>query len=152
MPIHQKPQERRMSRNCIHWSFILLLQLLMCKIKHLKKTWCLVVYGFFKNKVVIGYEEGRKYHLFKCAAKCCKGKGGVQHYQDSQDCMAMSNLKIHSMKCFGADAVDATFKKSPVTIPGASIFASFAQLGQWAVSFLHWAHTSDETRFVSLSL
>jgi len=110
-----------MSRNCIHQSFILL-QLLMCKIECLKETWHLAVYGFFKNKVVIGYKEGRKYHLFKCAAKCCKGKGGVRCYQDSQDCMAMSNFKMHAIKCFGADAVDATFKKGPVTIPNQAVF------------------------------
>jgi len=119
-----------MSRNCVCWSFILLLQLLMCKIECLKKTWHLAVYSFFKNKVVIGYEEGRKYHLFKCADKHCKGKRGIQCYQDLQDCVATSNLKMHAIKYFGADAMDAAFKKGPVTIPGASIFASFAQLGQ----------------------
>ena len=124
----------------------------MCKIECLKKTWHLAVYSFFKNKVVIGYEEGRKYHLFKCAAKHCKGKGGIWCYQDLQDCVATSNLKMHAIKYFDADAVDAAFKMGPVTIPGASIFASFAQLGQWAVSFSHQAHTSDETRFVSLLL
>jgi hypothetical protein len=141
-----------MSRNCVCQSFILLSQLFMRKIERLKKTWRSAVYGFFKNKVVIGYEDGRKYHFFECAAIRCKGKGGVRRYQDSQDRAATLNLKTHAIKCFGADAVDAAFKKGPVTTPGASIFASFAQLGQRAVSFSHRAHTSDETRFVSLSL
>lgn len=150
MEMRQRLQERRMSRNCVRWPFILLSRLLLiCIVERLKKTWRSPVYGFFKNKVDIGYEEGRKYHFFKCATKRCKGKGGVRRYQDSQDRAATSNLKTHAIRCFGADAVDAAFKKGPSTTPGASIFASFARLGQRVVSFSHRAHTSDETRFVS---
>jgi hypothetical protein len=100
---------------------------------------------------MIGTEGSRKFHFFKCAAGRCKVKGGgVRRYQDSKDRAATSNLKSHATKCFGADAVDAAFKKT-TSGPGArdgSIFASFARLGQSSVTISHRAHTTDESRFV----
>ncbi|KAI0291919.1 hypothetical protein B0F90DRAFT_1604841, partial [Multifurca ochricompacta] len=81
-------------------------------------------------------------------AKHCKSKGGgVHHFQDSQDHAATSNLKAHAIKCFGADAVDAAFKKASSGAQDGSIFASFAQLGQASQSISHCAHTTYETRF-----
>ena len=49
--------------------------------------WRSSVYGFFKAKVSIGYDEGQKFHFFKCASKNCKGKGhkGVRRYLDLKD-------------------------------------------------------------------
>ena len=38
-----------------------------------------------------------------------KGIHGVQHFQDSKDQAATSNLKSHAVKCFGQDTVDAAF-------------------------------------------
>lgn len=114
------------------------------------KTWRSPVYGFFKSDVNIGIEGSRTFHFFKCAAKRCKGNGGVRRYQDSQDRAATSNLKAHAIRCFGADAVDAAFKKT-TSDPGArdgSIFAAFARLGQASLSISHRAHTTDEMRFV----
>jgi hypothetical protein len=93
----------------------------------LQKTWRSPVYGFFKSDIKIDTDNGRKFHFFKCAAKRCKVKGGgVRRYQDSQDRAGTSNLKTHAVKCFGADAVDAAFKKIPSIAPDGSIFASFA--------------------------
>jgi hypothetical protein len=112
------------------------------------KTWRSPVYGFFKSDVTIGNEGSRTFHFFKCAAKHCKGPGGVRRYQDSQDCAATSNLKAHAIKCFGADAVDAAFKKTTSGARDGSIFASFARLGQASLSISHRAHTTDEMRFV----
>jgi hypothetical protein len=113
----------------------------------LRANWRSAVYGFFKPKILIGYDNGRKYHFFQCAAKRCKGKvRGVHRYQDSQDRAATSNLKAHATKCFGSDAVDAAFNQIPSTAPSKSIFATFARLGQKVVSFSHRAHTSDESR------
>ncbi|KAH8977950.1 hypothetical protein EDB86DRAFT_2816556, partial [Lactarius hatsudake] len=115
--------------------------------EQLRLTWCSLAYGFFKTKVEIGYDNGHKFHLFKCAAKRCKSKAaGVCRYQGSQDHATMLNLKSHATKCFGANAVVATFKKTPSTDRRKSIFATFAHLGQQAVSFSHCAHTIDETR------
>ena len=74
--------------------------------------WRSSIYGFFKAKVSIGYDEGQKFHFFKCAFKNCKGKGhkGVWHYLDSKDRAAMSNLKSHALRCFGQDLVESAFE------------------------------------------
>ena len=44
-------------------------------VEHLQVSWHSSVYGFFEAKVSIGYNEGQKFHFFKCASKNCKGKG-----------------------------------------------------------------------------
>ncbi|KAF8232978.1 hypothetical protein L208DRAFT_1269165, partial [Tricholoma matsutake] len=109
-------------------------------IARLHAIWHSAVYGFFKPKILIDYDNGHKYFLSMCS------KIGVHHYQDSQDQATTSNLKVHAMKCFGADGVNAIFNQSPSTAPSRSIFATFAHLGQKVVSFSHCAHTSDELR------
>ncbi|KAF8236002.1 hypothetical protein L208DRAFT_1147827, partial [Tricholoma matsutake] len=64
------------------------------------------VYSFFKSDIKIDTDNGQKFHFFKCATKRCQAKGGgVCHYQDLQDHVGTSNLKTHTIKCFGADAV-----------------------------------------------
>ncbi|KAH9957491.1 hypothetical protein BC827DRAFT_1137886 [Russula dissimulans] len=141
-----------MSKNWVCQVVFHLSNFLTSTVDCLWKMWHSPVYGFFKVKVEIKYEDNCKYHYFKCAARHCKGKGGVCRYQDSQDHAAMSNLKTHAVRCFGTDAVDAAFKKGPSTTPGTSIFGAFAQLGHQPVSFSHRAHTIDETRVASFPL
>ncbi|KAG6824765.1 hypothetical protein H0H92_005884, partial [Tricholoma furcatifolium] len=98
------------------------------ELARLQATWCSPVYNFFKPKVDVVYEGKCKAHVFYCAAKRCKGKDSVHHYQDSQDRAATSNLKTHTIKCFGQDVVQATFDKDDSTISqDSSIFAAFAQ-------------------------
>jgi hypothetical protein len=120
--------------------------------ERLQKNWRSAVYGFFEAKVVIGYDEGRKYHFFKCAAKKCKSKGhkGVRRYQDSKDRAATSNLKSHAIKCFGQDAVDAGFETTGAGQRDGSIFVAFARQGQNPVKVSHRAHTTEETRQVGI--
>lgn len=120
----------------------------MGRSERLQKTWRSAVYGFFKSTVDIGYEDGRKFHQFRCAAPKCKGNGKVRRYQDSKDRAATSNLKSHAVKCFGQDAVDAAFNKTEPPSQDRSIFAAFSRPGQQPVSVSHRAHTRDETRYV----
>jgi hypothetical protein len=115
----------------------------------LKKTWCSPIYGFFKASIDIGYNNGCKYHYFKCVTKKCKTNGGVQHYQDSKDHAATSNLKTHALKCFRVDAVTAACKKKDAVGCDGSIFASFAHFRQQPIKFTHCIHTTDETQSVS---
>ena len=116
-------------------------------VERLQANWRSAIYGFFQANVSVGYDEGRKYHFFKCASRNCKGKGqkGVRRYQDSKDRAATSNLKSHAVKCFGQDAVDAAFEKTQSGRDG-SIFAAFARQGQQPVKISHRAHTTEETR------
>ncbi|KAH9045980.1 hypothetical protein EDB84DRAFT_1265619, partial [Lactarius hengduanensis] len=114
--------------------------------EQLQSTWRSAVYGFFKTKVHIGYDQGRKFHFFRCAAQRCKGSGGVRRYQDSKDRSATSNLKSHAIKCFGNDAVAAAFSGGDSATQDGSIFAAFARQGQEPVTVSHRAHLSEETR------
>jgi hypothetical protein len=117
--------------------------------ERLSKGWRSAVYGFFKPDVKIGYDGGRKYHFFHCAAQKCQGmKGvhGVRRFQDSKDRAATSNLKYHAIKCFGKDAVDAAFNDTQPKARDASIFAVFARQGQRPVKVSHRAHTKAESR------
>jgi len=123
----------------------------VCVSERLQKTWRSPVYGFFKTDIKIDSDNGRPYHFFKCAAKRCKVKGGgIRCYQDSKDRGGTSNLKTHAIKCFGAHAVEAAFKKTSSDTRDGSIFASFARLGQGAVTVSHRAHSIDETRHIFL--
>jgi len=117
-------------------------------VEHLQVNWHSAVYGFFQAKVSVGYDEGRKYHFFKCASRRCKGKGqkGVRRYLDSKDRAATSNLKSHAVRCFSQDAVDAAFEKRQPGARDGSIFAAFASQGQQPVKISHRAHTIEESR------
>ena len=117
--------------------------------ERLKKGWRSAVYGFFKSDVKVGYDGQRKLHYFLCAAKKCKGKGGVRRFQDSKDHAATSNLRSHAIKCFGQDAVDSAFSNTQSRGRDTSIFAAFARQGQRPVKVSHHAHTKAESRWVS---
>ena len=114
----------------------------------LQVSWRSSIYGFFEAKVSIGYDEGRKFHFFKCAAKNCRERGhkGVQCYLDLKDCTAMSNLKSHALRCFCQDLVKSTFKNKQSEGQDGSIFAAFAHQGQKPIKILHRAHTAEEVR------
>ena len=113
---------------------------------HLKTTWRSSVYGFFKSDVEIGHEKDCKFHLFRCAAKKCKGSGVVRRYLDSKDRAGTSNLRAHAIKCFGLDVVDAVANKTKTGPRDGSIFAAFARPGQQPVMISHRPLTSEETR------
>jgi hypothetical protein len=117
-------------------------------VERLQVGWRSPIYGFFQAKVTVGYDEGRKYHFFRCASKNCKGKGhkGVRRYQDSKDRAATSNLKTHALRCFGQDPVDAAFNNKQLVERDGSIFTAFAHQGQQPVKVSHRAHTAEELR------
>ena len=115
-------------------------------LEHLKKTWNSSIYGFFKAKVEVKYENEQKFHVFQCTAKKCKGNGVVQQYLNSTDHTATSNLKMHAIKCFGADAVDSAANKTKSSGRDGSIFALFARPGQQLVTMSHRALTNEETQ------
>lgn len=95
----------------------------------LRVGWTVPIYSFFKDKVSIHYERGRKYHFFHCAHAHCKSKAkGVRRYLDTGDRASTSNLRSHAIHCFGLDAVRAADKgKGRSDAPDGSIHAAFAK-------------------------
>ena len=114
----------------------------------LQGGWRSPVYTFFQAEVSVGYDEGRKYHFFKCASGKCKGKGqkGVHRYLDSKDRDATSNLKSHAVRCFSQDLVESAFEKTQPGGRDGLIFAAFARQGQQPIKISHCAHTTEESR------
>lgn len=78
--------------------------------------------------------------------------GLVRRYLDSKDCAAMSNLKTHAIKCFGANVIEAAANKTQSSTRDGSIFAVFARQGQQPVTTSHRALTNEETQYVSFLL
>jgi hypothetical protein len=111
----------------------------------LKKGWHLAVYGFFKADVKVGYKGKHKYHYFTYAANKCKGKGGVQCFQDSKDYAAMSNLHSHAVKYFGQGTINSAFNDTQPKAQDTSIFAAFAQQGQRPIKVSHHIHTKAKS-------
>ena len=116
----------------------------------LQGGWRSPMYAFFQAEVSVGYDEGCKYHFFKCASRKCKGKGqkGVRHYLDSKDRAATSNLKSHAVRCFGQDLVESAFEKTQPRGRDGSIFTVFTRQGQQPIKISHRAHTTEGSRWV----
>ena len=113
-----------------------------------KRTWRSPIYSFFKDEISIGYEKGRLYHFFPCAARRCKNNaGGVRRYQDKQDKHSTANLKHHATRCFGEDTVKITMDGGKAAQnENGSIFQSFARRGQEPVTMSHRALSTPKAR------
>ena len=111
----------------------------------MKKEWTAPIYAFFKPIPNVGYENGRCFHEFICAAKSCKKK--VRHYLDKKDAKSTSNLRKHVKSCWGLDAVEAADRTKNITeacdsvvqplSKDGSITAVFERVGKGKVSYSH---------------
>jgi hypothetical protein len=115
----------------------------------LKKKWKSPIYQFFLEDVSVSYNNGRKYHFFRCAHAHCKGrKPGVRRYQDTGDKNSTANLKAHALGCFGQDIVDKAIHGVQEEGIDRSIFSFFAKNGHRPLKVSHRAHTNVERRCV----
>ena len=64
---------------------------------------------FFRPEPRIENINGRRVHVFMCAAGRCRGKNGcdVRRYLDTADARSTSGLRRHAKNCWGGDAVEA---------------------------------------------
>ena len=142
-----KKKEKLTNRSLVSFSvWFMLTSFHLATPECLKSTWHSSVYGFFKSKVLVQYKKGLNFHLFQCAAKKCKGHGSVHWYLNSQDRAATSNLKMHALKCFGADAINAAANNTQSCGCNGTIFATFAHPGQHPVTVSHHALTTEKNR------
>ena len=116
----------------------------------LRRGWGSPIYSFFSPDVKIGYENGRKYHFFKCNARVCKNpRGGQRRYLDTSDKTSTGNLKTHAVKCFSQAAIDAAMKGTDNNEqPDGSIYSVFGRQGSQPVSVTHKAHSDVQIRYV----
>ena len=107
----------------------------------------------------IDYVDGRRTHIFECAAGRCRGKNGrdVRRYLDKRDAKSTSGLRRHAIKCWGAETVksadDTKDLEAARTIllksklRDGTIMAEFECIGKGKVTYSHRQHTSTEARY-----
>jgi hypothetical protein len=133
------------------------LQITKGRSARLSKDWNAPVYAFYEPVPEIGYEDGRRYHSFRCAARGCKQR--IRQYLDKKDGKSMGNLRKHAKSCWGAEAVEAagTVKTAaearehiakPLQTNG-SITAVFEQTKKGKITYSHRQHTKTETKWVA---
>jgi hypothetical protein len=122
------------------------------------KEWSSPIYVFFKQTPRIEYIEGRRAHVFVCAAGHCKGKNGrgIRRFLDKGDKKSTSNLRKHAKICWGSEAVEAADNTcdvdaareilSKTKLRDGSITAEFKRIGKGKVTFSTRQHTTAEAR------
>jgi len=112
----------------------------------MSKKWTSPVYVFFKKTPQIKYKDGRRAHIFKCAAGRCKGRNSryVYRFLDMGDANSTSNLLCHAKICWGADVVaGATATRdlevahevlAKMKLQNGSILAEFQHVGKGKVT------------------
>ncbi|KAF9018707.1 hypothetical protein BDZ89DRAFT_959831, partial [Hymenopellis radicata] len=69
-----------------------------------RKSWRSPIYAFF-GEAYVGHYDGRKAHVFPCGARGCSVH--TRRYQDSKDANSSGRLRLHAIKCWGKEAVEA---------------------------------------------
>lgn len=127
--------------------------------ERISKDWNSPIYIFFQPDAEIEYVNGRRVHVFECAAVRCMGKGNgrkVRRYLDTGDAKSTSNLRKHAKICWGEDAVEAAdstrdLKSAREALrkmktPNGSITEAFQRAATAKVSYSHRQHTTTEAR------
>jgi len=122
------------------------------------KRWDAPVYAFFRPTPAIVYVEGRKVHVFECAASHCKCKTRfIRRYIDTGDISSTSNLRRHAIRCWGDEAVAAADKTCTAKVArealskrevNGSITAAFERVGKGKVTYSTRQHTKPEARYI----
>lgn len=129
-----------------------------CSVERLLNEWNSPVYVFFRKTPRIEYKDGRRCHVFECAAARCKARNGrdVRRFLDKGDAKSTSNLRKHAKVCWGDETVaaaDATrdLDAAREILKGSklrdgSITAEFKRIGKGKVTYSHRQHTKTEAR------
>ena len=124
------------------------------------RKWSSPVYVFFKGTPQIEYKDGRRCHVFSCAASKCKGRNGrnVIRYLDKGDANSTSNLLRHAKICWGSEAVEAATATqnldaardvlTKTKLRDGTIVAEFQRLSKDKVTYRHTQHTKSEARYL----
>jgi hypothetical protein len=121
----------------------------------LAKEWTSPIYAFFQPMPDIGYEDGRRYHSFKCTGKSCTKT--IRRYLDKKDAKSTGNLRKHAKSCWGEAAVQAVDQAKNATeardkivtgiLRDGSITAAFERHQKGKVTYSHRQHTKTEARY-----
>lgn len=113
---------------------------------------------------MIKYRDGRRCHVFECAASRCKGRNGryVCRFLDKGDCNSTSNLLRHAKVCWGTEAVEAATSTRDLgaargvlektMLKNGDITTEFKRIGKGKVTYRHTQHTTKEARYEPLAV
>jgi hypothetical protein len=122
------------------------------------KKWFSSVYVFFKKTPRIEEKDGRRCHVFECAAGRCRGRNSrlVYRFLDKGDANSTSNLLRHAKLCWSTEAVEAAtatrdLDAAKTKMRDGTILAEFQRLSKDKVTYRrHTQHTTSEARYVLL--
>jgi hypothetical protein len=127
----------------------------------MSRRWTSPIYVFFKKDPQIDYVDGRRSHVFTCAAANCKAKNGreVRRFLDKGDSNSTSGLTRHARVCWGDETVETAHVTGDLEgargvlvkskLRDGSITSEFARLGKGKLTFSYRQHTKTEARCVS---
>jgi hypothetical protein len=119
----------------------------------LPKKWTSPIYAFFKPTLDIEYVNGRRCHVFHCAATSCKQR--VRRFLDKKDSGSTSNLRKHTESCWGATSVKAVTDIGNIDDARSSVQslketgtleAAFEKKGGGKIKYHHTQHSKTETK------
>lgn len=120
--------------------------------------WDAPVYGFYEPMPKIKVIDGRRCHIFSCAATGCGVT--IRRYLDTNDKGSTSNLRNHSRKCWGDKVFSTAYEMKDVgkvrevveklkASPNGNIAKMFASAeGKGVQSYSTRQHTAEESRQV----
>ena len=122
----------------------------------MSRQWTSVTYAFFDPIPNIEHIDGRRCHIFKCAAKSCKYT--CCRFLYGKDAQSTGNMRRHAKSCWGEAAVSAADNAKDVSeahekimkgiqLDG-SITALFERKDKDKVTFSHRQHTRTQTKYV----
>ena len=150
--------KRAQRLNWVGISFPYQTELIASQLEHLLKEWTSPIYVFFRKEPRVEHVNGRRLHVFECAAGKCRGKNGrdVRRFLDTADAKSTSGLRRHAKKCWGSEAVGAADDSrdldsarlvlAKTKLRDGSITAQFERIAKGKVTFSHRQHTSTEAR------
>lgn len=126
----------------------------------LMKDWTAPIYAFFRPNPIIDHINGRRVHVFTCAAKTCSGKGKngrqVRRFLATSDATSTSNLRRHANICWTEATVKAASGAgnahaarsvlARVDLKDGAITTAFERIRKDRVSYSHRQHTRAESR------
>ncbi|KAI1789295.1 hypothetical protein LXA43DRAFT_893148 [Ganoderma leucocontextum] len=121
----------------------------------MKSGWKSTIYAFYDPTPTVEYVSTRRSHVFHCLGRGCKAK--VRRFLDTKDYNSTSNMRQHTIKCWGEEAVEAASAAANVSEAREKIVGGILKNGSITAHFQRKAgevtysvrqHTRTEARML----
>jgi hypothetical protein len=111
-----------------------------------KRNWKSPIYGFFLSAVETKIVDGKRAHIFHCAAEVCgQPTRVVKRFTEGADRSSTANLRYHAKRCFGdcqVERVEEEHKGDPQAVSKVRAFLAKygnGKIGQQTLTHLFGA-------------